>query len=741
MDKRRFVSVALCLALVASSGAFPVAAAALETEASDEGQVSSIEDAATEGVSEPETGDASVQDDEADASLDQTVPEDAVEESDGLRQEGSAPSTAPTDSSDPAQLTEEQVVEETEPQDEISAESLDVEPRAVTLRAGSVSGWSRVYGQDQLDTMEAISKKGWSSSNTVVIATDATFWDALSANSLAGALGCPVLLTHKNSLSSQTKREIQRLGAKKAYVVGGPIAIASGVDDQIKAAGCSDVTRVFGQDQQGTSLEIAKLVMQLRPSSSVIVATSRTFQDALSIAPYSYSKGAPVLICQSGTNKLTDSQLSFIGSKKFSSALIVGGPIAVSSSVESQIRSKGVSNVERQYGQTEYETSVAIAKWELSHGMGLSAPGIATGVTFYDALTGAGLCGMNNSVLLIASSYNRVALTDFVSQYRGQMTAGYVFGGEIAVSASVYETLTYCFQNGYSDSYATSEEKPYSAVYNYEYYRKANPDVANAYGNNRTATLNHFLTFGMKERRQGCSGFSVQSYYNQYVDLRKAYGTNWPSYYQHYINYGKSEGRAGTGCGSLQGGWQYHNIAWAGQPNSYYCGPTVGFMILRNVGAGNSKYNGAGLTINNVANHMETDRYGYTSFNNRKFQQGMNRWLGSDIYATAELPSYATVRQEVLDSYRNGYATAFDAHERRGGPHYNGHGNSTFSHIVVVDAYNQDTDVATIVDCSSSWYSHSSQKFNYDLSDFVGRFVNAPDWGYRDGIGMYYAKN
>lgn len=184
-----------------------------------------------------------------------------------------------------------------------------------------------------------------------------------------------------------------------------------------------------------------------------------------------------------------------------------------------------------------------------------------------------------------------------------------------------------------------------------------------------------------------------------------------------------------------------HNIAWAGQPNSYYCGPTVGFMILRNVGAGNSRYNGAGLTINNVANHMETDRYGYTSFNNRKFQQGMNRWLGSDIYATAELPSYATVRQEVLDSYRNGYATAFDAHERRGGPHYNGHGNSTFSHIVVVDAYNQDTDVATIVDCSSSWYSNSSQKFNYDLSDFVGRFVNAPDWGYRDGIGMYYAKN
>ena len=246
-----------------------------------------------------------------------------------------------------------------------------VESYSLTMPADSPSGWSRVYGQNQLDTMSEVSKTGWSKSDTVVIATDATYWDALAANSLAGALNCPVLLTSKNTLSSQTRAEIQRLGAKKAYVCGGPIAIASGVDQQIRAAGCAEVVRVYGQDQQGTSLKIAELVMQLKPSSSVIVATSRTFQDALSIAPYSYANSIPVLICQSGSNRLTNDELAFLSQKKITSALIVGGPIAVSSSVESQLSSKGVSSVERKYGQTEYETSVAIAEWSFSTAWGL----------------------------------------------------------------------------------------------------------------------------------------------------------------------------------------------------------------------------------------------------------------------------------------------------------------------------------------------------------------------------------
>lgn len=601
----------------------------------------------------------------------------------------------------------------------------------------SVSGWGRVYGQHHFDTMSKVSQTGWSASENVVIATDANFWDALAANSLAGALKAPVLLTSKGSLSRQTLDEIRRLGAKTAYVCGGPIAISSHVDDQIRSAGCS-VRRVYGQDQQGTSLKIAELVHSMRPVSGVIVATSRTFQDALSSAPYSYANGVPVLICNSGSNVLSGDILSFVRSVKPSFAMIAGGPIAVSSSVEGQLSSSGVSTVERVYGQTEYETSNEIAKWCLSHGMTGSAVGVATGLTFYDALTGAGLCGTNNSVLVIASNDNRVCLTDFISAHRQEITGGYVFGGSIAISDSVYRTLEHCWANGYSGDYSTDDEIPYRAIYNYEFYRSKYPDVAAAFGNNRAATLNHFLNTGRRERRQGCAGFDVRSYYNQYEDLRRSYGVNWPSYYEHYRSHGECEGRAGTGCTSLNG-WQFHNVPWQGQPNGYYCGPTSGTMILASAGASWSA-SGSPLNVWNLAKHMRTDNYGFTSFHDRMFQAGMNSWLGRNAYATIHAPSYDQARDAVLRSYDRGLAAAVDAQERRGGPHFNGHNNGTFSHIMVVDGYNNTNDRVVIADPGARvLWAGAQEKFEYpSLNAFITTYCQNEIMGDgRQHIGMF----
>lgn len=621
--------------------------------------------------------------------------------------------------------------------DEIAPITEDVAGDAATPAQRSVSGWGRVYGQHHFDTMSKVSQTGWSASENVVIATDANFWDALAANSLAGALKAPVLLTSKGSLSRQTLDEIRRLGAKTAYVCGGPIAISSHVDDQIRSAGCS-VRRVYGQDQQGTSLKIAELVHSMRPVSGVIVATSRTFQDALSSAPYSYANGVPVLICNSGSNVLSGEILSFVRSVKPSFAMIAGGPIAVSSSVEGQLSSSGVSTVERVYGKTEYETSNEIAKWCLSHGMTGSAVGVATGLTFYDALTGAGLCGVNNSVLVIASNDNRVCLTDFISSHRQEITGGYVFGGSIAISDSVYRTLEHCWANGYSGDYSTDDEIPYRAIYNYEFYRSKYPDVAAAFGNNRAATLNHFLNTGRRERRQGCAGFDVRSYYNQYEDLRRSYGVNWPSYYEHYRSHGEREGRAGTGCTSLNG-WQFHNVPWQGQPNGYYCGPTSGTMILASAGASWSA-SGSPLNVWNLAKHMRTDNYGFTSFHDRMFQAGMNSWLGRNAYTTIHTPSYDQARDAVLRSYDRGLAAAVDAQERRGGPHFNGHNNGTFSHIMVVDGYNNTNDRVVFADPGARvLWAGAQEKFEYpSLNAFITTYCQNEIMGDgRQHIGMF----
>lgn len=83
----------------------------------------------------------------------------------------------------------------------------------------------------------------------------------------------------------------------------------------------------------------------------------------------------------------------------------------------------------------------------------------------------------------------------------------------------------------------------YSDVYDYSYYIKHNPDVLVAFGGDAIKTLEHFVTYGMDEGRQGCAGFNVQAYKDKYVDLRNAFGNNTKQYYLHFIVYGFSEGR------------------------------------------------------------------------------------------------------------------------------------------------------------------------------------------------------
>lgn len=87
----------------------------------------------------------------------------------------------------------------------------------------------------------------------------------------------------------------------------------------------------------------------------------------------------------------------------------------------------------------------------------------------------------------------------------------------------------------------------YAAVYDYDYYISHHADLKAAFGADANAALQHFVTFGMNEGRQGNASFNVGAYKNRYADLQNAFGGNTKSYYIHYIQFGKAEGRTATG--------------------------------------------------------------------------------------------------------------------------------------------------------------------------------------------------
>ncbi|WP_158295168.1 cell wall-binding repeat-containing protein [Eggerthella lenta] len=298
----------------------------------------------------------------------------------------------------------------------------------------------RLAGDTALDTMAAITQQGWEegSCDSVIVATMDGYWDALTATSLAGVKDCPILLTDKNELSWQTAYEVRRLGAKTVYISGGTAAISKKVQDELqKVSGVQSVKRLAGDIAINTALEVYG---EGKGSwgKTAVVATSATFQDALSVSPFAFAMKAPIFLTNASTLELDPQVLSAIKAGGFDRVVIVGGPAAISTKVEKQL--SGLP-VDRLFGATAYETSGAIAEWCIGQGMTFERLGVATGSDYYDALAGAAFCGKNNSALILVSDIYHVNIEAIVAKKSSSIERVHVFGGPAAVSDSTYSAI------------------------------------------------------------------------------------------------------------------------------------------------------------------------------------------------------------------------------------------------------------------------------------------------------------
>ena len=313
--------------------------------------------------------------------------------------------------------------------------------------------WTRLWGQDALKTMEEVVGTGFNRAVTVVIATNAGFWDALSASALAGLYSAPILLTDPNKLSSETESEIKRLGAYQAFICGGEKAISETVLKAVDKLGLS-TERIWGNTAADTAIAIAER-MGTDLGKTAIVATVDSYHDALSIAPWAYAYRAPVFLTTPRGLDLSRETYAALAESGFNRVIIPGGTEAVSANVERRIRAiNGIRTVTRLGGANAYGTSAEVAAWGIQNGLSANNMGVATGTGYWDALTGAAFCGKNKSVLVLVDDNNTSAVTAFINKNRSKIQKGYVFGGTAAVGsfamatvvsgtvASVYSTLT-----------------------------------------------------------------------------------------------------------------------------------------------------------------------------------------------------------------------------------------------------------------------------------------------------------
>jgi hypothetical protein len=172
-------------------------------------------------------------------------------------------------------------------------------PKGADITAQLVSGGHvyRVAGADRFDTAKITALTGdvepddfeyWPDAATgetvipksAVLAEGFTGADALAIGPVLASHNIPMLLTGSTFLPSATSAALAGLGPQNLIVMGGTNAISDAVANAAAAAaGGAKVTRVFGPNRYGTSVEIAKHAFGLWPENAAPGGGAATYSN------------------------------------------------------------------------------------------------------------------------------------------------------------------------------------------------------------------------------------------------------------------------------------------------------------------------------------------------------------------------------------------------------------------------------------------------------------------------------
>ena len=279
----------------------------------------------------------------------------------------------------------------------------------------------QVFGTDRFGTAVATSVMEFptaGSAGAVVLTRSDDYTDALVGIRFAAAKNAPLLFANGASLTAPTQAEIARVlpAGGTVYLLGGTTAIPTSVATTLTGLGYV-VQRVAGADRFGTALAVAAA---LGNPGTVLLATGTNFPDALAAGPAAAHVNGVVL--------LTDGSVLPASVRAYLNAhpgvvYAVGGPAVAADPTAIPLT-----------GTDRYATAVAVA--------GLfSTPsklGVASGVTFADALSGgAFLAHVDGPLLLSAPTTLPASTSTYLNTVRVSVVTSTLFGGPMALAPTV----------------------------------------------------------------------------------------------------------------------------------------------------------------------------------------------------------------------------------------------------------------------------------------------------------------
>jgi len=307
--------------------------------------------------------------------------------------------------------------------------------------ASASESYARLAGQTRYQTSIAVAQSFNSGQvGNVVIASGNGFADALSVSVLAGKLDAPILLANQNISKSQDALDYinKHMSNGTVWIAGGTKAVDSSFETKLLSMGNS-VKRVAGYDRYETSLAIVK-EENVPVGTPVFIASGENFPDALSIASAAATRGYPIIL--SPKNVLLSGVENYLLEQQPSEVYIVGGPMVISQSVESNIKTiLPAATVTRIAGHDRFDTSSAAYEKFFPNPSSIY---IASGMDFADALSASVLAAKNNAPIVLINP-NKFFLPDSTYDYLYDLGTSkmIIIGGTSAVPDLLADSIEF----------------------------------------------------------------------------------------------------------------------------------------------------------------------------------------------------------------------------------------------------------------------------------------------------------
>src|SRR5262245_43792489 len=299
-----------------------------------------------------------------------------------------------------------------------------------------------------------------SKAKAVVLARGDIFPDALAGGPLAAYAQGPLLLTTPSSLRPEVKSEIERVLAPGGvvYLLGGTSSLSDGIRDQLQQLGFQ-TKRLAGANRYETAIAVGE---EMPDTSNFLLATGADFPDGLAAGSAASALSIwsridadpatrPFALLLTNGDLMPRSTLDFAtgrGNQFGQWTLVsVGGPADRASSDAFGVASLSARFVGPNRYATASQISAAVFAFRDTGGLVGDGAGLATGLTFPDALSAtAALAVVAEPLLLTRSDQLSSETTAFLASHAGEGAYLDVFGGPSAVSDAAVSAAEVAFR-------------------------------------------------------------------------------------------------------------------------------------------------------------------------------------------------------------------------------------------------------------------------------------------------------